>query len=95
MVQIYKLNFSGRGRYMIPSGAGGRRGGYAKTTRPSTNGKGLLLSSQLGGFGLSSTKTQVGYVQPPVIPTSFQHKLSGLNVRGSGMKKNKTISFRM
>jgi hypothetical protein len=96
MVQIYKLNATGRGKFILPSGAGGRRCGYGKPSRPSTNGKGLLLSSELGGFGVKSVPKQVGYISPPIIPTAFQHKLSGLNIRGSGLqKKMKTISFRM
>lgn len=97
MVQVYKLNISGRGRYIIPSCAGGRRCGYVKPTSVSTNGKGLLLSAELGGFGfgVSSVNKQVGYVKPPVIPTSFKNKLSGLNIRGSGVKKMKTINFRL
>lgn len=95
MVQVYKLNVSGRGRFLIPSASGGRRVGFQKSSSCSTNGKGLLLSKDLGGFGVAKVPKQVGYIQPPVLSSQFQQKLSGLSVRGNGVKKQRTISFKM
>lgn len=94
-MKVYRLNKSGRGKFLLPHSAGGRRCGYTSAQSVSTNGKGLLLSPQLGGFGVSQVEKQVGYVNPPVISSAVQQKLQSLPVRsGLGMKKKKLINLK-
>lgn len=95
-MKVFKLNSTGKGCFVVPMSSG-RRGGFTGSHSLSTSGKGLLLSPDLGGFGVGQVEKQVGYVNPPIVSSSFQQKLQALPVKtGLGIsKKKKLISLKI
>jgi len=88
-MKLYKLHSSNRGRFIIPHKSGRRMGFHHHQHHQSTNGTGLLLSKDLGGFGLDHPVSTHSM-------SALQSKLNKLTIGGNihGPKK-KYISFRI
>ena len=95
-MKAVQLAVTGRGRFVVPSG-NNRRFSFSGRQTLSTSGKGLLLSDKLGGFGVSETPKQYGYVSPPQMSSSLQRKLQELPVKsglGVNSRKKKLINLK-
>ena len=91
-MKLYKLNSSSRGSFLIPHN-GGRHLGFHHHQHLSTNGTGLLLSKDLGGFGVSHYENHQ-HMTPSYNMSSIQNKLNKLSIGGKVGKK-KYISFKI
>ena len=97
-MQLYKLNSSSRGRFIVPN-KGGRHRGFHHHQHISTNGTGLLISKQPHGVEVSyRPNNPLSYLTPTPSAqnmSSLQNKLSNLSLTGKGIGKKKYISFKI